>query len=96
MAEVSVYDARAAFSRLIDRALAGEEIVITRSGRPVVRLVPCKAEASRRKPGALKGLFEVTDAFFEPLPDELLEAFYGGPLKPKENASGGPKTSFEP
>lgn len=95
MAEVSVYDARAAFSRLIDRALAGEEIVITRSGKPVIRLVPCKEAMPRRKPGALKGLFEVTDAFFEPLPDDVLEAFYGGPLEPEENAGGDPETSSE-
>jgi prevent-host-death family protein len=40
MATVSVYNARAEFSRLIERALAGEDIVITRRGKPAVRLVP--------------------------------------------------------
>lgn len=88
MAEISVYDARAAFSRLIERALAGEEIVITRSGRPVVRLVPFQAAPTRREPGALKGLFEVTDTFFEPLPEELMEAFEGGPPDAKSSTSG--------
>ena len=40
MSAVSVYDARAGLSRLIDRALTGEDVVITRKGKPVVRLVP--------------------------------------------------------
>jgi prevent-host-death family protein len=65
MATVSVYNARAEFSRLIERALAGEEIVITRRGKPAVRLVPVAEALQPRKPGALKGLFEVTDEFFE-------------------------------
>ena len=89
MATVSVYNARAAFSRLIERALGGEEIVITRRGKPAVRLVP--VEAPRRKPGALKGLFEVTDAFFEPLPDDILEAFYSSSIDPEEDDQAGPQ-----
>jgi prevent-host-death family protein len=39
MAAVSVYNARAEFSRLIERALRGEEIVITRRGKPAMRCV---------------------------------------------------------
>ena len=77
MAVINVYDARAKLSRLIDRAVAGEEIVIARKGRPVVRLVPVREELRPREPGALKGLFEVPDSFFEPLPDDILDAFEG-------------------
>jgi prevent-host-death family protein len=84
MANISVYQARADLSRLIERALAGEEIVITRRGKPTVRLLPVEQAPPQRKAGALKGLFEVTDAFFEPLPDEILEAFYNGPIEPEE------------
>ena len=84
MANVSVYNARAEFSRLIERALAGEEIVITRRGKPAVRLVPVEQDQPKRKLGALKGLFEVTDDFFEPLPDDLLDAFYNGSVFPEE------------
>jgi prevent-host-death family protein len=86
MATVSVYNARAEFSRLIERALAGEEIVITRRGKPAVRLVPVEQARTPRKPGALKGLFEVTDEFFEPLPDDILEAFYSGSIDPEEDS----------
>jgi prevent-host-death family protein len=91
MATVSVYNARAEFSRLIERALAGEEIVITRRGKPAVRLVPVAEALQPRKPGALKGLFEVTDEFFEPLPDEILEAFYNSSIEPEEGDEAGPK-----
>lgn len=77
MTVINVYDARAKLSRLIDRALAGEEIVIARNGRPAVRLVPVGEALPSRKPGAFKGMFEVPDSFFEPLPDDVLDAFEG-------------------
>jgi prevent-host-death family protein len=84
MATVSVNNARAEFSRLIDRALAGEEIVVTRRGKPAVRLVPVEEAPPRRKPGALKGLFEVPESFFDPLPDDIIEAFYESKIFPDE------------
>ncbi len=84
MTTVGIYEARAALSRLVERALAGEEIVITRRGKPAVRLVPIEDTLPPREPGALRGLFEVTDEFFEPLPDEVLAAFYEGPIEPEE------------
>ena len=82
MATVSVYRARAEFSQLIDRALRGEEIAITRRGRPAVRLVPVEEARPRRKAGGLKGLFEVSDEFFEPLPDDIIDAFYDSRIFP--------------
>lgn len=57
-------------SRLIDRATAGEEILIGRAGKPLVRRVPVE-DALPREPGLLKGLV-IPDAFFDPLPDEEL------------------------
>ncbi|MGH6885692.1 MAG: type II toxin-antitoxin system Phd/YefM family antitoxin [Geminicoccales bacterium] len=95
MATVSVYNARAGFSRLIERALRGEEIVITRRGKPAVRLVPVEEARQPRKPGALKGLFEVTDEFFEPLPDDILEAFYSGSIEPVEDDDAGQNPDAE-
>ncbi len=69
---VNLYDAKTQLSRLIDRATAGEEILIGRSGKPLVRLVPVE-DALPREPGLLKGLV-IPDAFFDPLPeDELAE-----------------------
>jgi len=67
---VNIYDAKTQFSRLVARAAAGEEILIARAGKPIVRLVSI-ATAAPRRPGLLKGL-TVPDALFEPLPpDEL-------------------------
>ena len=67
---VNIYDAKTQLSRLIDRATSGEEIVIGRSGKPLVRLVPVE-DAAPRRPGLLKGL-AVPDALFDPLPDDEL------------------------
>jgi prevent-host-death family protein len=65
---VNLYDAKSQLSRLIDRAAAGEDIVIARSGKPIVRLVPVE-DALPRQPGLLKGL-AVPDALFDPLADD--------------------------
>jgi antitoxin (DNA-binding transcriptional repressor) of toxin-antitoxin stability system len=62
---------------LVQRVTAGEEVMICRGGRPVARLIAAGEQPRRRQLGSAKGLFEVTDAFFEPLPEELLRAFEG-------------------
>jgi prevent-host-death family protein len=67
---VNLYDAKTQLSRLIDRAMSGEEVLIGRSGKPLVRLVPVE-DALPREPGLLKGLV-IPDAFFDPLPDDEL------------------------
>lgn len=67
---VNLYDAKTQLSRLIDRATAGEEILIGRSGKPLVRLVPVE-DALPREPGLLKGLV-IPDALFDPLTDDEL------------------------
>lgn len=75
MAEVSVYEAKTQLSKLLDRAAAGEEVVITRNGRPVARLVSARRRTSPRKLGALRGKITVPDDFDAPLPDDVLDAF---------------------
>jgi prevent-host-death family protein len=75
MTSVNVHEAKAHLSELLDRALSGEEIVIARAGRPLVRLVPV-AERQPREPGIAKG--RVTEAFFEALPDDELDAWESG------------------
>jgi len=52
-----------------------EEIIIARGDLPVARLVPNVGETPRRKPGALRGAVKIAGAFFEPLPEEELEAW---------------------
>jgi antitoxin (DNA-binding transcriptional repressor) of toxin-antitoxin stability system len=60
-------------SQLVARAGRGEEIVIAKAGKPIAKLVPLE-EPGQRKPGLVKG--RLTKEFFEPLPDEELEAWY--------------------
>jgi prevent-host-death family protein len=65
---VNIYDAKTQLSRLVDRAAAGEDILIARAGTPVARLVALE-QAAPRQPGLLRGL-QVPDALFAPLPDD--------------------------
>ena len=68
MKTVNVHDAKTHLSRLLERARAGEEIVIAKSGRPYARLVPLEGRAPERRAGTLKGRIRVDETFFEPLP----------------------------
>ncbi len=75
MIEVSVYAAKAHLSRLLQRAASGEEIVITRHGRPVAKLVSVEGKKAPRKLGLLQGRIRVAKDFDAPLPAEILRAF---------------------
>jgi prevent-host-death family protein len=68
MATVNVHEAKTHLSRLLDRARAGEEIVIAKGGEPYARLVPLNARAPKRERGTLKGSVDLGDQFFKPLP----------------------------
>ncbi|MEE8409663.1 MAG: type II toxin-antitoxin system prevent-host-death family antitoxin [Myxococcota bacterium] len=67
MKPVAIHEAKARLSKLIERACAGESVIIARGKRPMVRLVPVDASKGR-KFGAMRGRATVTDAFFDPLP----------------------------
>ena len=74
---VNVYEAKTHLSQLLDRAAAGEEIVIARAGRPVARLVALAEVSSRpRVPGAWRGKVTI-GAGFDELPAEIGAAFGG-------------------
>jgi prevent-host-death family protein len=75
-ASVNVYQAKTHLSQLLDRAAAGEEIVIARAGRPIARLVALRETGSRRRPGAWRGKLSIADDFDE-LPADLDAAFRG-------------------
>lgn len=76
---VSVYAAKTQLSKLLDRAEQGEEIVITRSGRPVAKLVPYRRAKTPRKLGGLRGKIRVSKDFDSPLPEEIIDDFEGSP-----------------
>ena len=72
---VNVHAAKTNLSRLIERACAGEEIVIARNNEPAVKLVPVHHDEPRRQRGSLEGEVIVPDSFFDPLPPEELDAW---------------------
>ena len=76
---VSVHEAKTHLSRLLQRIAAGEDVIITRSGRPVARLVPF--DETRPVFGVDEGRFVVPDDFDAPLDEELLRAFEGGDVE---------------
>ena len=69
-----IHLAKAQLSKLIERALRGEEVIISKGSTPVVQLVPVQLKIGRQF-GALKGKAKVGKEFFEPLPEAELESW---------------------
>jgi prevent-host-death family protein len=74
MPTVNIHEAKTQFSRLVDAAAGGEEIVIAKAGKPAARLVPM---ARVRRFGGLKGKVRIAEDFDAPLPDEVIAGFEG-------------------
>ena len=72
METITIHKAKTELSRLIARACRGEEIVIARGKKPVVRLVAIGDKSGQRKPGAWKGKISYTPDAFAPLTDREL------------------------
>jgi prevent-host-death family protein len=72
----NLYEAKTNLSKLVDRAAAGEEIIIMKNGKPMARLVPFNAP-KRRQSGGAEGKYWIADDFDAPLPDDILDAFEG-------------------
>ena len=73
---INLYEAKTQFSRLVDRATAGEEVVIARHGRPVAKLVPYRPTPVVRRLGQFRGQVRIAPDFDE-LPPDLAAAFEG-------------------
>jgi prevent-host-death family protein len=71
---ISIHAAKTHLSRLVARAEAGEEIIIARGRKPVVKLVSIEPKP-KRVFGQLKGQVSIGPEFFEPLPPEELDAW---------------------
>jgi prevent-host-death family protein len=70
-----MHEAKTHLSRLVERVEAGEEIIISRAGKPVARVVPIRAAAPRREPGGLRGRIRLSADFDAPLPAGMATAF---------------------
>ena len=74
---VNIHDAKSNLSRLVEQAVAGEDIVIARAGKPLVRLVPWHPPAKPKAWGLLAGQITVPEDFDAPLDDVALKLFAG-------------------
>ena len=87
MQTINIHAAKTHLSRLVEQAAAGEEIIIAKAGKPIARLMPLAVPKQEpRKLGILEGKLKVPDNFDDPLPDDILDLFYNGPLFPPESA----------
>jgi prevent-host-death family protein len=73
---VSLYEAKTHLSKLVERAARGEEIVISKSGKPRACLVPFNETRSLRVPGKGRGKWKLSRSFDAPLPDDVIDRFY--------------------
>ena len=77
MGMINVHAAKTQLSRLLDAAVAGEEVIIARAGKPVAGWCRSTDDAAPRRLGILAGKIHVPDDFDDPLPDEILAEFEG-------------------
>lgn len=77
MKQMNIHQAKTELSKLIERAEAGEHIVIARAGKPAAKLVPLTTTGRRRRLGLLDGKFRIPDDFNAPLPESIIRSFEG-------------------
>lgn len=77
METVNIYDAKTRLSQLVDKAASGEDVIVSRNGKPLVRITRLDAPKRRITFGLLKGKLKVAADFDAPLPDEVLAGFEG-------------------
>ena len=75
---VNIYDAKTRLSQLVDKAASGEDVVVSRNGKPLVRITRLEEPKRKIKFGVLKGKVKVAPDFDAPLPEEILSTFEKG------------------
>jgi len=78
METVNIYGAKTRLSQLVDRAASGEDVVVCRNGKPLVRITRFEASKRQVKFGVLTGKLTIPSDFDAPLPDEVLAGFEQG------------------
>lgn len=76
--EVNIHEAKTHLSRLIEKALLGEEVIIAKAGKPVAKLVRFVPPRSRRILGSAEGQIWFSEGWDAPLSAEELEELFGG------------------
>ena len=82
MLTIDIHEAKTHLSRFVDRAAAGEEIIIAKAGKPLAKLVPLHSMPSHRNLGMFKGQLNVLDDFDAPLSDEVIHHFESSSTEP--------------
>lgn len=77
METVNIYDAKTRLSQLVDKAASGEDVVVSRNGRPLVRITRLDDDKRRVRFGVLEGKLRVAADFDAPLPDDVQARFEG-------------------
>ena len=77
MDTVNIYEAKTRLSQLVDIAASGEDVVIGRNGKPLVRITRLEEPKRRIRFGVLKGKVTIAQDFDAPLPDDVLASFGG-------------------
>ncbi len=82
---VNIYEAKTHLSALVEKAAHGEEIVIAKAGKPMAKLVPFDTQPLEpRKFGRkLLGITYIAPDFDAPLPQDIIDDFYNGPIEPE-------------
>lgn len=73
MKQFNIADAKSHFSELVKLALLGEEIVIARDNKPLLKLVPVTEAQKGRRPGSAKGQILAVSPDFDELPPDFKE-----------------------
>ncbi len=94
MKKVNIADVKTHLSALLDAVSGGERVMICKRNQPVAELIPAGAGRTGPRPiGGAKSLFSVPPAFFEPLPDEVVDAFespaYAAPARGTSRVADG-------
>ena len=83
MATVNVHEAKTHLSALLERANAGERVIIARAGKPIAVLGPIARASRERKPGLLRGRVVIAKNFDSPLPRAVVGAFTAAGVEPE-------------
>ena len=77
MIKINIHEAKTHLSRYLARVARGETVVLCNRNQPVAEIRPLPRRALTKRPtGLAKGKFSVPRSFFDPLPDEIVRAFY--------------------
>ncbi len=74
--KIGIHEAKTNLSKLIPAVLAGEEVIITKSGKPLVKLVPFECPGGDRPLGLYAGKLKLETDLLKPLPEDIIDDFW--------------------